>query len=84
MFNKHLVGTFCARAVGAQSDLGKIQCHRVWEVPDMMSANVVGQLASSALTLVALRLHILPFVGRRRMRRIMRMCKGTRWLRLSE
>ena len=45
MFNRHLVGTFWARAVGAQSDLGKIQCHHVWEAPDTMSANVVGHLA---------------------------------------
>lgn len=45
MFNKHLVGTFCVPEVGAQrlsqGDLERIQCHHMWEAPDM-SENVIG------------------------------------------
>lgn len=49
MFNKHLVGTFHALLVGAQrpsqSDPMRIHCHPMWEAPDTLSENVVGQLA---------------------------------------
>lgn len=49
MFNKYVVGPFCAPEVGAQrpseSVLTRVRCYHIWEAPSIVCENMVSQHA---------------------------------------